>query len=455
MAAVTTLAGNASSAPADGGKAATGKADIGTAFAAMIAGAATPAAALPSKSPSAGKPQHAKRDDDSTRDGDADPTATNAFGVDGATPALVILTPVASIAPTTVTPTPTKTGKAGTQRTASPSVVASPPTNGADAKVDLTQTAIDTTDPKLAPVLAALADSLAAKQASDLPAAPATSNPVPPADTAIATVATPSTATASLMASRIPTKGEPFSGRADARVSTTSSRKAADDSDPDTSNATPDATIPVGATPISASTGTTAAPAAHAPIANGAAGQLAMGAADRQLDLAKQGAWLDGISHDIASTAAGSGPLRFEVAPQHLGAVQVEMTRGGDGATVTLTASSEAGRAALADARPQLIADARAQGIHIASAQVDVGSGQTGTDSRQASSGQSDSRPSSHSASGDGGFSAQANAQGDSGRQSQTRSQPLAINHARMAGTTDAANDTESAAPEPTDGLYA
>ena len=456
MAAVTTLAGNASSAPADGGKAATGKADAGTAFAAMIAGAATPAAALPSKSPSADKPQRAKRDDDSPRDGDADPTATKAVGVGGAIPALVILTPVASIAPTTTAPapTPTKTGKADTQRAASPSVVASPPTNGADAKVDLTQTAIDATDPKLAPVLAALADSLAAKQASDLPAAPATSNPVPPADTAIATVATPGTATASLMASRIPTKGEPFSGRADARVST-SSRKTADDADPDTSNATPDATMPVGATPIAASTGTTAAPTTHAPIANGVAGQLASGAADRQLDLAKQGAWLDGISHDIAATAAGSGPLRFEVAPQHLGAVQVEMTRGGDGATVTLTASSEAGRAALADARPQLIADARAQGIHIASAQVDVGSGQTGTDSRQASSGQSDSRPSSHSASGDGGFSAQANAQGDSGRQSQTRSQPLAINHARMAGTTDAANDTESAAPEPTDGLYA
>ena len=39
--------------------------------------------------------------------------------------------------------------------------------------------------------------------------------------------------------------------------------------------------------------------------------------------------------------------------------------RGVDGAAVTLTASSESSRAILADARPQLVAEAKAQGKRV------------------------------------------------------------------------------------------
>ncbi len=157
--------------------------------------------------------------------------------------------------------------------------------------------------------------------------------------------------------------------------------------------------------------------------------QLATGATDRQLDLARQGAWLDGIAHDIAATGTSSGTLRFQVTPQHLGTVAVELKRDDSGAAVTLTANSEVARTALSDATPQLIAEARNHGLTIANAQVDVGSGDAGsgrnasTDSQgRAPGGQSNGH---HGQTQDTGFSAQTGTGGDTGRQSQTRSQPM------------------------------
>ncbi len=457
VAAVSRLASPAP-ASSDAGKAAKGKPDAGTAFAAMIAGAkpATIGAATSRDARSGDKTRHAQRDDDSTRDGDdrdavADGT-TPASPQATATAPIPAFTPAPAAAATDTSPgKPGKQGADGSGRDTT--TVAATSTDRAEAGVDLTQSAIDTTDPKLAPVLAALADSLAAKQASDQPIASVAADPAPVVQNTVAAPVIPATATAALMASRLPSKDAPFSGSADARVPA-SSRKTADDADADAPAATSDPATGGTVTPLTVATNPGGAPVAHAPatIAEGAASQLAAGAADRQLDLAKQGAWLDGLSHDIAAAGAGSGPLRFEVAPQHLGAVQVEMTRDGNGATVTLTASSEAGRVALADARPQLIAEARSNGIHIASAQIDVGNGQAGSsDSRQPSSGQNDSRPSAHSSSGSGGFSAQADAQGQSGRQSQTRSQPLAAKPVSSTGSPDA----NPAPGEPTDGLYA
>ncbi len=157
--------------------------------------------------------------------------------------------------------------------------------------------------------------------------------------------------------------------------------------------------------------------------------QLAAGVADRHLDLARQGAWLDGVARDIAATGDSSGTLRFQVAPQHLGTVAVEMKRGDDGSAVTLTASSEMARDILSDGRPQLIAEARNHGLHIANAQVDVGTGNAG--SGNGSSGDSHGKSSDRqpegrqAAGGDAGFSAQTGAGSDTGRHAQTRSQPL------------------------------
>ncbi len=459
MATVTTLAGKAASLP-DGGKAAQVKPDAGTAFAAMIAGATdhSPRVDETAVKGAVDKPQRTRRaDSTSAEDGTS---ATTAASTDASTPAVV---PLAVPAPPVTDPTRGKNGEAvpSDVRRAASAATALPSQDG-ESSVDLTQSAVDIGDAKLAPVLAALADSLAAKQASDRPTLPAIAGPpstaptVPAAPIISAPAPLPTTATAALMASRIAPAGVPFSGRADARAPAVSNRKSADDADPDAPSAGTDPSVSLTPGATAAATSLPAANARHAPApaADRAAGQLAAGAADRQLDLARQGAWLDGLSHDIAATGTGAGPLRFAVAPQHLGTVQVELARGGDGATVTLTASSEAGRVALADARPQLVAEARAQGIHIASAQVDVGGGQAGSQSRSSSghaSGQGDSRSSPHAPSGQGGFSGQGGGRGESRPRSQTRSQPLAANPVSQTGSTGA----DTAPTRPADGLYA
>ena len=126
-----------------------------------------------------------------------------------------------------------------------------------------------------------------------------------------------------------------------------------------------------------------------------------------------------------------------------------EIARGLEGAAVTLTASSEGARSALADAKPQLVAEARAQGLHIASAQVDVA-----TDSRQPGSGNQPEQR--HDPRGQAGFSSQANGEGGRNGQSQTRSQPFAINQtADGQPAATAETDDTVAGSAPAGGMYA
>jgi flagellar hook-length control protein FliK len=300
----------------------------------------------------------------------------------------------------------------------------------------------------------------AAPSAPALPAGVAASPaaPIVAADQPAPPIASPITAGAVASTANLT---KPVAMRPDVRAGSAATRKAAANIDTDASatdapsaDAVADLTLPIPVATPAASHSAVSASTVASPAADRSAGQLAAGGTDRQVDLAKQGAWLDGIAHDIAATGDASSPLRFGIAPQHLGAVQVELLRGAEGAAVTLTASNEASRAALADAKPQLLADARAQGLHIASTQVDVGA--HSSDSRPSSQGQGDSRPST----GSGGFSAQTNshsgAQADSGRGSQTRSQPLSDNYRRMTGVGEVAAGAEPPPPAaPTDALYA
>jgi flagellar hook-length control protein FliK len=96
-------------------------------------------------------------------------------------------------------------------------------------------------------------------------------------------------------------------------------------------------------------------------------------AVEHELDLAQESQWLDRLARDIARTAGSEGKLHFQLKPEHLGALTVEMSQGSAGTSVRMTADSEAARALIADAQPRLIAEARAQGARIASTHVDVG----------------------------------------------------------------------------------
>ncbi|WP_019833821.1 flagellar hook-length control protein FliK [Sphingomonas sp. PR090111-T3T-6A] len=273
--------------------------------------------------------------------------------------------------------------------------------------------------------------------------APSTQPPATPAPE-------PLPATAALLAARVATVKPAAPTPAPAAPARKAAKEDDDAIDPDLDPKA--APAPAGAHVAAAPKSATVTPADNA-------GQvLAAGTADRQLDLAKQGAWLDGLARDIASTGASTSTVRFQVSPEHLGTVQVEMKRGDDGSAVTLTATSEASRVALADARPQLIAEARAHGIHIANAQVDVGTGDTGSnrDSQpQSSSHQHDSR--NQAMAGNGGFSGGTGSGGSAGNRSQTRSQPLPEYQSGPTRTVRGGTTGQAPAPKPTpaDARYA
>lgn len=384
-----------------------------------------------------GKASKAKDDhDDDSKQAKTDPTSPQSGNA--------IAQPVASAAGAPKDDQPAKAkGETAVRGTAGDAARAPTPTTDAAP-----ETVAELVDPSfVAPVLAALKEAAAAGQgdkpatvdpvvAAPDPAPVATPQPAPQPE-----AASPLPTTAALMAARAATT--PPAQTAEARDAAPPSRKARD-------AAAADKTASIDSLATIAQAQTIDAPKGDAMIAPqpGASQQLADGAADRQLDLAKQGAWLDGLARDIAFTGDTSSTLRFQVAPQHLGTVQVEMTRGVEGAAVTLTASSESSRQMLADARPQLVAEAKAQGIHIANAQVDVSA-----DSRQPGSGaQPEQR---HEPRGQTSFSSQMGSGGNDNGRSQTRSQPIAVNQSSDGRADASVQEAESASAEPADGMYA
>jgi flagellar hook-length control protein FliK len=119
------------------------------------------------------------------------------------------------------------------------------------------------------------------------------------------------------------------------------------------------------------------------PAAGPAAPPVAELLVEHQLDLAADGAWLDQLAQDIAAAGEDGAPLRFRLNPETLGSLRVEITQARDGAAVRLTADTEAARAIIADAQPRLIAEARAQGVRISEAHVDLGQGGASGDPRR------------------------------------------------------------------------
>ncbi len=96
------------------------------------------------------------------------------------------------------------------------------------------------------------------------------------------------------------------------------------------------------------------------------------------LEVAHDGAWLDRLARDISLAGDREQRMRFQLNPERLGALTVDIAPAGDGAAVRFTADNEAARAMIADAQPRLIAEARSQGARIADMQVDLSGGQGG-----------------------------------------------------------------------------
>lgn len=142
----------------------------------------------------------------------------------------------------------------------------------------------------------------------------------------------------------------------------------------DAADALPDLLRTALSTPLAAAP-VTAAPIFAAPDASSPA--QAMSSSDivmtHHLDMAKDGQWLDQLARDIARTANHESQLRFQLNPEHLGSLRIELANTADGTSIRMTADTEAARNMLVDAQPRLVAEARAQGLRISGAQVDLG----------------------------------------------------------------------------------
>jgi flagellar hook-length control protein FliK len=98
---------------------------------------------------------------------------------------------------------------------------------------------------------------------------------------------------------------------------------------------------------------------------------------NHHLDLARDSEWLDTLARDITRAAHSDTHLRFNLSPEHLGNLKVELLNGANGTSVKLTTETEVARAILVDAQPRLVAEARAQGLRISETHVDLnGQGQ-------------------------------------------------------------------------------
>lgn len=90
----------------------------------------------------------------------------------------------------------------------------------------------------------------------------------------------------------------------------------------------------------------------------------------RHLDLARGDAWLDDLARDIAGAALRGGALKFALAPETLGRLDVEVRPGDAGVSVHMAARSEAARDLLSLAQPRLVDEIRAQGVRVAGAEI-------------------------------------------------------------------------------------
>jgi flagellar hook-length control protein FliK len=93
----------------------------------------------------------------------------------------------------------------------------------------------------------------------------------------------------------------------------------------------------------------------------------------RHIDMLHDTQWLDRLAQDISQAAAQNGHLKFQINPEHLGSLAVEITNGAAGASIRMTTDNDNARAIIADAQPRLLAEVRAQGLRIAESHVDMG----------------------------------------------------------------------------------
>ena len=100
--------------------------------------------------------------------------------------------------------------------------------------------------------------------------------------------------------------------------------------------------------------------------------------AERVLDLASDGAWIDQLAHDIAATKSESGDISFRLMPRHLGRLDVAMLMGDEGVALKLDTQHEATATIVTAAQGRLVEDLRQQGVRVTGSEVTCTPGDTG-----------------------------------------------------------------------------
>lgn len=128
------------------------------------------------------------------------------------------------------------------------------------------------------------------------------------------------------------------------------------------------------------------------PVTTGAPASANAGApvtvAERILDLASDGAWIDQLAHDIAATKSDSGDISFRLMPRHLGRLDVAMRMGDEGVALKLDTQHEATATIVTAAQGRLVEDLRQQGVRVSASEVTCTPGDTGRQMQGQSQGQ-------------------------------------------------------------------
>lgn len=110
--------------------------------------------------------------------------------------------------------------------------------------------------------------------------------------------------------------------------------------------------------------------------------------AERVLDLASDGAWIDQLAHDIAATKSDSGDISFRLMPRHLGRLDVAMVMGDEGVALKLDTQHEATATIVTAAQGRLVEDLRQQGVRVSASEVTCTPGDTNRQMQGQSQGQ-------------------------------------------------------------------
>ena len=84
-----------------------------------------------------------------------------------------------------------------------------------------------------------------------------------------------------------------------------------------------------------------------------------------QLDLARDGQWIDQLARDIVAVAGQDGKLRFGLSPSNLGQLEVSVETQQDGVNIHMQASTEAAARIFAAEQPKLVEELRQSGVRV------------------------------------------------------------------------------------------